>query len=733
MSWRQKRRRSARLSGRRGGSARLPRPEDLRSSGEHEGARDKSDSRSRSRERGSGRQRRDSARQRGSGSGSGRYRSDSTRLRSSGELGSARRRALSDSSDGSATRERDVPPFLVIGPLRMTGLQCLKASLVVCAVALVFMLSGLLSSEKRRRQTAGNNAERSGRRDPSIGLGGRDGRDSGRRRSAGSAGGQAGAGSHRLRALDGQVVDQDGRAIRDASVVLTKPKMELGRTTFDALEPPVPTDANGQFTLLTERHGSLLKVTAKGFAGRLVPLPADRTAHRGLSIVLLPSRAAFGLVTAAEDGRPLEGARVVGESASWRGEVTSDADGRFRFEDLPPEQASLLVTASGRVPVVMDVPRGLEDELTVPLMAGRAVRGRIVDRLGNPVAGAEVLVFGSEHPAVPSLTRSDSTGRFAVRGPGPNDDVLVVARTETHATGLREPWHGVDETDITVTLLAAGALTLQTVRPEEVRLLPVLTQPGFDAPEPATVPEGLRYTGLSPGSWQIERRGRIVGDAFTIAPGEDIRLPVDDMRADEGMITEGAEVAETPTEVEDGAPIEVTVTDGDGRGLSGATVTADDLLHGNGPRSFQADETGRLTLPRRSTRTLLTASMPGRILAQSLEVGAEQHEARLVLVVPVGLEGRLEPAASGHLMLVDPELGETIRRTPIGRDGRFRLDGITPGRYVLEVEAQGFAPSVVAVSLPVPGDRVTIEMVPGGECHHLPDDIRDAPADTHKH
>ena len=91
---------------------------------------------------------------------------------------------------------------------------------------------------------------------------------------------------------------------------------------------------------------------------------------------------------------------------------------------------------------------------------------------------------------------------------------------------------------------------------------------------------------------------------------------------------------------------------------------------------FTADETGRLTLPRRSTRTLLTASMPGRILAQSLEVGAEQHEARLVLVVPVGLEGRLEPAASGHLMLVDPELGETIRRTPIGRDGRFRLDGI---------------------------------------------------------
>ena len=38
--------------------------------------------------------------------------------------------------------------------------------------------------------------------------------------------------------------------------------------------------------------------------------------------------------------------------------------------------------------------------------------------------------------------------------------------------------------------MPSGALTLQTVRPEDVRLLPVLTQPGFDAPEPARVPEG---------------------------------------------------------------------------------------------------------------------------------------------------------------------------------------------------------------------------------------------------
>jgi len=86
--------------------------------------------------------------------------------------------------------------------------------------------------------------------------------------------------------------------------------------------------------------------------------------------------------------------------------VTTDQQGRFRFEDVKLGETVLTVEAEGFAPQhrhVNHVPNAKPTEFQ--LQPGRGVHGRIVDPQGRPVAGA-CVVLGLWH------CHTDEQGRF---------------------------------------------------------------------------------------------------------------------------------------------------------------------------------------------------------------------------------------------------------------------------------------------------------------------------------
>lgn len=99
---------------------------------------------------------------------------------------------------------------------------------------------------------------------------------------------------------------------------------------------------------------------------------------------------------------PIVGARVLilnkrGSAVELR-TVRTDASGQFRLEDLSPDRHEILVVASGygRARIVVTVPSNAVEEVAVTLPTGAEIAGRVVDRSGNAVGDAKVMI---QYPA----------------------------------------------------------------------------------------------------------------------------------------------------------------------------------------------------------------------------------------------------------------------------------------------------------------------------------------------
>jgi RNA polymerase sigma factor (sigma-70 family) len=163
-----------------------------------------------------------------------------------------------------------------------------------------------------------------------------------------------------------------------------------------------------------------------------------------------PGRVVEGIVRDHDTGRPIPGAKV---GCYWSvGEITSDAQGRFRLTGMPKDQQNLIkVVAEGQpyVKVFKPVgdPRGLGPvHVDVELKRGVWVEGRVIDRSsGRPVRAIVKYLAFRDNPhlkdypdaSVYSGTglsseaeyRTDADGRFrAVALPG--GGLLVVHSLE---------------------------------------------------------------------------------------------------------------------------------------------------------------------------------------------------------------------------------------------------------------------------------------------------------------
>lgn len=149
-----------------------------------------------------------------------------------------------------------------------------------------------------------------------------------------------------------------------------------------------------------------------------------------------------GRIVSAETGAPIRRAQVRAAAGAERARlVSTDADGRFEFRDLPAGRWNLTASKAGfvtlrfgqRRPFEAGRPIELADKQVVEradlaLPRGAVITGRVFDEFGDPVAGARVQVMryqvvqGTRRLMPTGATgQSDDTGAFRVFGLMPGD------------------------------------------------------------------------------------------------------------------------------------------------------------------------------------------------------------------------------------------------------------------------------------------------------------------------
>jgi protocatechuate 3,4-dioxygenase beta subunit len=190
--------------------------------------------------------------------------------------------------------------------------------------------------------------------------------------------------------LSGRVRDDQGRPIAGATVLST-PNPGL---VFQEELPATLTDAEGRFRFPHAKPGKVaLIVRARGHAPGLVEVEADASLAP-VESQLGPARSLTGRVVDSQ-GKPLRGGFV--NVDTWRTYrclgvfLATDADGRFRWDDAPPDEVLLNVDMQGHLGVHRQPVTPAAREVVFTLHPSLKVRGRVRDATtGKPVESANV-------------------------------------------------------------------------------------------------------------------------------------------------------------------------------------------------------------------------------------------------------------------------------------------------------------------------------------------------------
>ncbi len=162
-----------------------------------------------------------------------------------------------------------------------------------------------------------------------------------------------------------------------------------------------------------------------------------------------------GRVTSLESGKPLRRARIQLNSPVLLNPrtVSTNSDGRYEIRELPPGRYTLTVTRSGYLPLSFGQRRpgepGKPFELADKQVAERVdvalprmgvISGRVVDELGEPIAGVnvwgmQVAYFQGARRLVPITGglhgSTDDTGQYRLIALPPGDYVVMAQSRET--------------------------------------------------------------------------------------------------------------------------------------------------------------------------------------------------------------------------------------------------------------------------------------------------------------
>jgi protocatechuate 3,4-dioxygenase beta subunit len=490
--------------------------------------------------------------------------------------------------------------------------------------------------------------------------------------------------------LEGYAADPAGKPVAGVEIYALQPDV-FPMSTFlrpDAT-PAAVTGADGFFRIEDRRAGETIHLLAArdGYAPaeapgvrvpseppvRLVLKPASTVEGKTVGVDGEPIAGAM-IFAFPTDSMPLGGRRLAGGNS---GPVTSDEEGSFRIENVPPGLFELRAMAPGRQQARLgnlevrpgEVLQGLE----IVLAPGATITGRVLSASGQPARQAEVRLQ-DDQTFVGTIT--DGEGRYSLEGVPPGRRAVLAEQ------GGRQAQRELD------------------VRIGENTLDLTLEGSGFEISGHVVDPQGAPVANARI-SLQGRRRGWGQSDAvtggdgaFTVSGVEDgtYRLIAD--REGFARNREGQEVTVAGSSVGD---LEIRLSPGGavvGRllGLDFAElaqVQVSALREGRAAQvlpdgSYRLDyvEPGEIRVLARLPTGLRQAE--GTV---TLEPGAAEVRLDLDFGSGFTLSGRVlrngEPAG-GERVLLASRAGSS-RWGETDHEGRFRFEGLEAGRYEVRI------------------------------------------------
>ena len=386
--------------------------------------------------------------------------------------------------------------------------------------------------------------------------------------------------------------------------------------------------------------------------------------------------------------------------------AVTGADGAFRLVGVVPGSNLLATTRAGYLselrPSIQVRPGQVKDVGRIKLRRGEELVGRVLDSLGKPVAGAELLAGSTIALAPVDLARriepSNDEGWFSAQGFAPGRVTVAARRGEGHPWVLAEPQSIAGE--VLVTLPATHAVTVRVLLADgepakEARLRVLQGRPDRGAAEmhmlgfAPPIDLARRQQTLADGQWRIDN---LQPDHYTIvadAPGH-------------AQAFAGVELKEGDAEVELRltAPdvFRVAVVDHEDQPVRNAAIYAEargDRLVRMPVQCGRTDAEGRIEIDELRADSLRVSAEHPRWGTVHGEVERGQ-EVVLRMQQPATLRGVLyengTPPTPGEYTVVVMHRRGSGPRGPLetvpglltpGVDGTFEIAALQPGSYRL--------------------------------------------------
>ncbi len=187
-----------------------------------------------------------------------------------------------------------------------------------------------------------------------------------------------------------------------------------------------------------------IAVTATGYvtATRSDITPEEGKTVSGIDVQLDRGASITGRVTSA--GAPVAGAQVsvTANRMPFFGGTTTDADGNYTVDGVAEGERTLQFQRTGFIVLhkTVEVTAGKDLRLDVELDHGAEIRGRVTDRAGHNIPGANVAITG-DRSGPSNMVQTDLDGSFVMQGLA-TGTYRVTARKEGYVSG--------DANDVTV-------------------------------------------------------------------------------------------------------------------------------------------------------------------------------------------------------------------------------------------------------------------------------------------